>query len=335
MNFIHLSKRFYCNKSKIINKNVFEILKDTTDKLKKSNNELISNCSELESKLLVSRVLKIDDDNNNQYQLFNKKVQSRIITNEEYDQLQSFINRRLKNEPISYIIGYRYFWKNKFFCNHSTLIPRPDSETIIEKIIEESKEKGLNFKKILDLGTGTGCLLLSTLNEFKDSIGVGIDKSKEALIIANKNAIELSLDKRVFLFSLDWNDYDKNQISKLLLSKNNNNNNKDEKFDLVISNPPYISNEEFKYLNPTVTDWEPKTALIADENGLKDYKSIASFLNENRDSLLSENSLIVFEIGKGQEKDIQSIMENQYSFKYIGCKKDLNSIIRCLVFMKK
>ncbi|KAM9952883.1 hypothetical protein ACTFIW_006223 [Dictyostelium discoideum] len=334
MNFIHLSKRFYCNK--IINKNVLEILKDTKDKLLKSKNELISNYSELESKLLVSHVLKIND-HNDQYQLFNKKVQSRIISNEEYNQLQSFIERRLNNEPINYIIGYRYFWKNKFFCNHSTLIPRPDSETIIEKIIEESKEKEIKIKKILDLGTGTGCLLLSTLNEFKDSIGVGIDKSNEALIIANKNAIELSLDKRVSLLNFDWNNYDKNQISKLLSSSPSpsSSNINNEKFDLVISNPPYISNEEFKYLNPIVTEWEPKTALIADENGLKDYKSIASFLNENKDSLLSDNCLIVFEIGKGQEKDIQSIMENKYSFKYIGYKKDLNSIIRCLVFMKK
>ncbi|EGC28309.1 hypothetical protein DICPUDRAFT_44415 [Dictyostelium purpureum] len=315
------SIRFFSSNINIVvnSRGIKYIYNEINKKLKNSNNRQISEGSELESRVLISHVLDIDSS---AITLFSKKNQHRFLTNEEYSRLQELVNRRLLNEPISYLIGYRYFWKHKFHCDRSTLIPRPDSETIVEKILEEKNKNNLKFDRVLDLGTGTGCLLLSILYELDGSFGVGIDKSKESLLLANKNAKELELKDRVCFLNSDWN-HQESLVKELGQFK---------PFDLVISNPPYISIDEYKELNETVKDWEPTTALIADENGLKDYRNIGLLLKNNKE-LLSNNAQVVFEIGKGQENDIIEIMES-CGFKFTDSKKDLSSIIRCLVFTR-
>eukprot|EP01132_Coremiostelium_polycephalum_P010273 gene10273-12600_t len=220
-------------------------------------------------------------------------------------------------------VGYKYFWKYKFKCNRFTLIPRPDSETLIEQILEiYSNEK--EPKTILDFGTGTGCLLLCTLKEFPNSIGYGIDQSKEALEISQENSIELGLTKRCSFIQANWND--SKSISNFLEKTNN------PKFDLIISNPPYISPNEFQTLNDTVTKWEPKSALIANNNGLEDYENLSKLIRDR--DLLTENGKIIFEIGKGQEKDIENIMIGN-DFQLVQVKSDLTSIIRSMVFKRR
>lgn len=217
-------------------------------------------------------------------------------------------DRRKSREPISLIIGKKEFWGHDFATNKHTLDPRPDSETLIETVIGLYSNRAKKLS-ILDLGTGTGCLLLSLLSEYPNSLGLGVDISQEALNLAVKNSESLGLERR----------------GKFILS------NWDEKiegnFDIIISNPPYIKSEDIKALEPEVSNFDPLSALDGGEDGLSEYRKIASFVP----SLLKENGTIILEIGEGQEQDVQKIFETE-NLKLTEQKKDLAGIIRCLIF---
>ncbi|KAF2069762.1 hypothetical protein CYY_008914 [Polysphondylium violaceum] len=305
-----LVNHFTSSSSSINNKSlkIKDVLKETRDKLNTCSNKSIVDSSDLDSRLLVSDLLGFQDSKS--ILLLNRKQE---IDSQQYEKLQSFINKRLQSEPISYILGYKYFWKHKFNCNSSTLIPRPDSEILIETILELKNE--IDIKRVLDLGTGTGCLLLSVLDEIKDSQGFGIDQSNDALDVAKQNSIDLQLSTRSTFINANWNDI--NQFPVL------------EPFDIIISNPPYISFDEYNTLNDTVKKFEPKSALIAKENGLQDYRIIGSLIRSRK--LLNPNGFIVFEIGKDQHLDIENIMKD-FGFTLYLSKKDLSGIIRCLIF---
>jgi len=254
----------------------------------------------IDVKMLLSFLLKANTNELINY--FEKKVSYNFIK-----RFNKLIERRLKREPIANIIGKKSFWDYEFIVNKNVLTPRPDSETLIEAVLENYKDKDKNFS-ILDLGTGSGCLILTLLKIYKNANGLAIDKSKKALNIAEKNAKNLYIKRIKFL-------------------KNNWNNNIKKKFDLIISNPPYISKEEIKILEPEVNIFNPILALNGGNDGLDCYRYLAKNLMKN----CKKNTKIFLEIGKDQEKDIKNIFEKE-NFKLIKSYKDINQIIRVLYF---
>ncbi|MBL8714050.1 MAG: peptide chain release factor N(5)-glutamine methyltransferase [Alphaproteobacteria bacterium] len=209
---------------------------------------------------------------------------NRVLTDAEVKTLDGMIARRAAREPVSRIIGTRGFWKSEFKLSPQTLDPRPDSETLIEAALKYSDVPPAT---ILDLGTGTGCLLLSLLQEYPKATGLGIDISEEAAATARENAVALNLAERASFLAVDWNDW---QASA--------------PFDLVISNPPYIAPDEMAGLEPEVTKYDPVTALVGGDDGLECYRSIAALLPR----ALKKGGLVVLEIGHLQAEAVKSIL---------------------------
>lgn len=209
---------------------------------------------------------------------------NRVLTDAEVKTLDGMIARRAAREPVSRIIGTRGFWKSEFKLSPQTLDPRPDSETLIEAALKYSDAPPAT---ILDLGTGTGCLLLSLLQEYPKATGLGIDISEEAAATARENAVALNLADRASFLATDWNDW---QASA--------------PFDLVISNPPYIAPDEMAGLEPEVTKYDPVTALVGGDDGLECYRSIAALLPR----ALKRGGLVVLEIGHLQAEAVKSIL---------------------------
>lgn len=223
---------------------------------------------------------------------------------------QQLIERREKFEPIAYLVGAKEFFSLEFKVNHNTLIPRPDSETLIETVLEYFPNKNDEIK-ILDLGTGTGCLLLTLLIQYPTAIGIGIDISIDTLQIAHYNSLSLNLKNRTIFIQSDW-------ISSL--SQN-------IKYDIIVSNPPYIEQQNLQGLAEEVKNYEPNLALNGGLDGLDCYRVIAS----NIGSFLNSNGKIFLEIGYNQEEKVKEIFKNN-NIDFISEHRDLNNIIRCIVF---
>jgi len=221
-------------------------------------------------------------------------------------QFDSAIDRRCLREPVSKILGYRDFWKHRFIVNANVLDPRPDTELLIETALAETTKN--RPRRILDMGTGSGCILLSLLSEIRDSKGTGIDLSAAALEVANRNADALTLSDRVDFIVSDW-------FSAL-----------DETFNLVVSNPPYISTTENVTLSPEVIDWDPKAALFAGMDGLQAYRKIASGLA----AVLKPDGTALFEIGFGQAASVTAIFK-EAGFRRVSSRLDMRGIERCLI----
>ncbi|AIL65094.1 Release factor glutamine methyltransferase [Rickettsiales bacterium Ac37b] len=234
----------------------------------------------------------------------------KTLTHNEWLFYQQLITRRTKFEPIVHLTGIKEFFSLEFRVNKNTLIPRPDSETLIETVLKYFPDKSVPLK-ILDLGTGTGCLILTLLNLYFNSTGLGIDLSIEALKIARFNSIHLTLDSYVLFVQNSWCNSLSNQA----------------KYDVIISNPPYISHEELQKLDNEVKDYEPNLALDGGQDGLDCYREIASTIID----FLSKNGKIFLEIGQGQEESVKQIFK-AHNMNCISEHKDLNQIIRCLVF---
>jgi len=198
----------------------------------------------LDSEILLSTTLKLD---RSQLLLnLDKKIE-----NQEKKIFFNFIKRRRKNEPIAYITGYKEFWKNKFKVNKNVLIPRPDTETIIEQVLNELDIN--SSKKILDIGTGSGCIIISILIERKRCFGMGIDISKNAVKLAKYNAKIQHIDNRIKFFNSDIDNF------------------YGDKYDLIISNPPYIKHHKINGLEKDIKNHEPKVAL---DGGIDGYNKI-------------------------------------------------------------
>lgn len=232
------------------------------------------------------------------------------IEQSDFDAVLKNISLRASRMPISHIIGSREFCGLNFQVTQHTLDPRADSETIVELVHETFKDKTKPYK-IVDIGTGTGCLLLSLLKTFPNSTGVGIDISNEALEVAKNNANKLGLAKHA-----------KFMLNDLLRGL-------DRKFDIVISNPPYIKTCEIASLQPEVSKFEPNLALDGGKDGLKCYVEIAKNIN----NITTKDSIVFFEFGIGQEFEVQKIFEEQ-GFKLLAFKKDLSAITRCISLTK-
>lgn len=230
----------------------------------------------------------------------------RNLSESELKQYLGFVARRSKREPASHILQKREFWSRDFFVNQHVLDPRPDSETLIAAVLEyaASLEVPLN---ILDLGTGSGCLLLTLLKELDGARGVGVDYSEAALRVAVHNARSLEIQTRADFLKSSW--FDK----------------VDGQFDIIISNPPYIERGAIELLQPEVRDFEPRQALDGGLDGLDCYRHII----EQAAQYLIKSGFIIFEVGAGQADDVAGLLRDE-KFKNIQLYSDLAGIKRCV-----
>jgi release factor glutamine methyltransferase len=217
-----------------------------------------------------------------------------------------FIVRRVDREPVSRILGRREFWSLDFHLSPATLDPRPDSETLIDEALAGIADKKAPLS-ILDLGTGTGCLLLALLSELPNAAGTGIDRSEEAVATATANARRLGFGQRARFAVGDWG-------AGLA-----------ERFDLVVSNPPYIPDAEIETLAPEVVRFDPLAALAGGPDGLDAYRTIVAQLP----NLLKSNGKVIFEVGAGQAADIVALLVTA-GFSGIGTRCDLARVERAV-----
>ena len=253
---------------------------------------------QLDSELVLSNLLKKQREN----LIINstKKVSQNTVNN-----FNKLITRRSAKEPLAYILKKKEFWSKIFFVNRNTLIPRPETELLCESVIKTIKNKKLF---ILDIGTGTGCVLLSILSEIKKSRGIGIDISKKAIDVAKKNSNNLKLNKRAKFFSRPLEDI------------------YGYKFDLVVSNPPYIRTCDIKNLSDDVRRFEPKIALDGGKDGLDVVKKVIY----KSKTILKKLGWLALEIGHGQYYKVSQILKEQ-SFREELLVKDYRNNIRCIL----
>ena len=239
-----------------------------------------------------------------------------LLTNDEYKVSQketsdylNFILRRKHHEPLSYIIKRKEFWSLGFNVNHNVLIPRPETETIVEQVVRRFKGKGsLN---ILDIGTGSGCILLSILKELKNSYGTGIDKSFKALTIAKKNSRKLNLLQRAKFIHCDVDNFNFGN------------------YDVIVSNPPYICSRRIGYLDEDIKGFEPRMALDGGSSGLETITKVIIKAKK----LLKTRGHLFMEIGNGQSRMVSSVLIKN-GFRLVKKFFDYNKTIRCIMSTK-
>ena len=239
-----------------------------------------------------------------------------LLTNDEYKVSQketsdylNFILRRKHHEPLSYIIKRKEFWSLGFNVNHNVLIPRPETETIVEQVVRRFKGKGsLN---ILDIGTGSGCILLSILKELRNSYGTGIDKSFKALTIAKKNSRKLNLLQRAKFIHCDVDNFNFGN------------------YDVVVSNPPYICSHRINYLSEDIKGFEPRMALDGGSSGLETITKVIIKAKK----LLKTGGHLFMEIGDGQSRMVSSVLIKN-GFRLVKKFFDYNKTIRCIMSTK-
>jgi len=269
------------------------------NKILKSNN-IIS--YKIDSELLLARALN--------------KSREEILTNlnftldqKEFCTFKRLLIRRKQKEPLAYIFNQKDFWKYNFLVNKDVLIPRPETEIIVEEVLKLTNYN--SSKLFLDVGTGSGCLILSILKERPHLLGTAIDISKKALKIAINNAKMHHLENKIKFINID-------------IDKFNNN-----KYDFIVSNPPYINEINFKRLGANVKLFEPTIALKAGLDGLKIIENII----KKSEKLLKKNGKLIFEIGENQESKVKKLlMENKFYINKV-CK-DLRSFPRVIVSTK-
>jgi len=274
--------------------NVSELLNSGTKMLKQNKIET----HQLDSELVLSSLLKKKREN--LLINLNEEVSKNII-----DDFVKLIFRRANREPLAYILENKEFWSKDFFVDRNTLIPRPETELLCESVIKIFKNKNLN---ILDMGTGTGCIILSILSEIKGAKGIGVDISRNAIKVAKKNANKLGLNKRVKFFNKSLEDI------------------YGYKFDLIVSNPPYIKTSDIKNLSDDVKRFEPKIALDGGKDGLDVIKKVIY----NSSTILKKLGILALEIGYGQYYKTSQILKKK-NFKEELLVKDYKNNVRCIL----
>lgn len=247
-------------------------------------------------RVLLAYVMDVDRG------LLGAKLQDQA-TSDQITCFKAAIGQRKKRQPVSQIIGVREFWGRDFVVTPDVLDPRPDTETVIEEVL-----KGDTPLSILDLGTGTGCILLTLLAEHPDARGQGVDQSLQALQVAKANATALGVSNRVELKQSNWF------------------SNVTGKYDIIVSNPPYISAEAMEQIAPEVRDWEPRIALTPEGDGLNAYRAIAA----DAMKYLTPQGRIFLEIGWDQSKDVLEIF-NDAGYINGYCRQDLAGKDRVIV----
>ena len=256
---------------------------------------------ELDAQLLLSDIMKVKRE----YLIINNKlnISKKIIG--KYDLA---IKRRIKREPVAYITGKKEFWNDSYLVNRGTLIPRPETELLIYKVVNFFKHKKIN---ILDIGTGSGCILLSILKELNFARGIGIDVSSKAIKTAEVNSKNLKLSNRSKFRAVNLDEFNLG------------------KYDLIVSNPPYIPSRELKKLSKDIINYEPKIALDGGNDGLDLIKKVIY----KSKYLLKRNGLLALEIGNGQYKKAANLL-NVHSFREITKVYDFNHNVRCIITTK-
>ena len=258
--------------------------------------------SDLDSQILMSKA--INKEKKFIILNFNKKLSKKNL---EY--FYNLIDQRANGKPIAYIVEKKDFWKYEFLVSKDVLIPRPDTEIIIEQVLELTKNKNkLNF---LDIGVGSGCILLSILKEKKSFYGTGIDISNKCLNITKVNGHKLGVINRVKLFKSDIDNF---QYGK---------------YDLVISNPHYIKKNDLKYLEKDIIGFEPKKALDGGVDGLSEIRKVINKSSE----LVKKNGFLILEIGFNQKNKVKRILQNK-RFYIKKIVKDLSNNDRCIISVK-
>ena len=225
--------------------------------------------------------------------------------------MSQLIERRKNKEPVAYILNKKDFWNETYFVDQRALIPRPETEILIEMVLKKIKDKS-KVLQLLDIGCGSGCLLISCLRELKKSIGIGLDISSDALAVSKINVKNYKLNKRVELH--------KESIFNFLTLK---------KFDLILSNPPYLSSAEYDNLEIDVKNFEPKTALKGGHDGTSHYKKIITFASMS----LKKNGLLALELGDQQFFKIKEMLAEN-SFRVLDKYRLINGEIRCILASK-
>ena len=256
----------------------------------------------LDSELLLSNVLKLEREE----LLINLDKE---IYGKSFNYFKKLINRRIKREPIAYILKKKEFWKYKFYVNKNVLIPRPETELIVEEALKITDP--YCSKSILDVGTGSGCIIISLLKERPNLRGKAIDISKKAIKIAEYNAKMHHLENKICFINID--------IDKF----------KDNKYDLIVSNPPYISDFDLKRLDNNIKLFEPATALKAGIDGLNEIRKLI----KKSKNLLKINGKLIFEIGKNQVNEVRKILYSNNFYLNEICK-DIQSYPRVIVSTK-
>ncbi len=276
------------------------ILKEIQRKLCNNFSTIGIETPELDARIILKEVLSLDDKD-----LILKE--SLDIPEEMIEKIIAIESRRLNGEPISKIFKKRDFYNSTFVISNDVLDPRPETELIVE--IANNYINKNEVKNILDLGTGSGCILLSILNENRMINGLGIDLSKEAISIAKQNSKKLNLETQSNFLVSNW------------MSSVN------YKYDLVVSNPPYIASEDIKKLSKSVKIYDPILSLDGGDDGLNSYRLIASDLKR----IISMNALIIIEIGYNQSLQVIDIFKKN-DFKLIKKYNDINGLDRVLTF---
>ena len=257
---------------------------------------------QLDSEILLSNLIKRDK----KHIILNPKE---LLNSKQLNKFKSLIERRKKGEPIAYLINKKEFWKDEFFVNKDVLIPRPDTELIIEQVLKiYSKEEQL---QALDIGTGSGCILLSILKERPNFYGTGIDISKKSINVSKFNAKQLNLMNRVKFFNSSVDNF------------------KIGKYDLIVSNPPYIELLNLKYLEKDVVNFEPKLAL---SGGLDGFSKIRKVISKAK-KLIKKNGKFILEIGFNQKNKVKQILKEE-GFYVNKAVKDYGNNDRCIVSTK-
>jgi release factor glutamine methyltransferase len=256
---------------------------------------------ELDARILLAFVTREDPA-----QIF---VSEKELTQQQSEQLRIVRARRLAHESVARIIGKRAFWAFDFELSHATLEPRPDSETIIEAVLEHLGTRCSESFNSIDLGTGSGALLLSLLHECPQAFGVGVDLSFEALATAQKNAKANALDSRARFICANW-----------LAACNGT-------FDVIIANPPYIPSAECESLEKDVRLYDPLLALDGGKDGLNAYRALAA----QGLPFLDAKGIFVLEVGYNQAKEVISLFTD-CGYRLLGVKADLAGHARVVVF---
>ncbi|MDC0234534.1 peptide chain release factor N(5)-glutamine methyltransferase [Candidatus Pelagibacter sp.] len=256
----------------------------------------------LDAEILMAKVLGA----NREYIILNN---NKGLEDQNFENFKSLIKERANRKPIAYLLNNKYFWNNEFYVNKNTLIPRPDTEIIVEQILNYTKNK--NSLNILDIGVGSGCILLSILKERKKFTGIGIDISKNSLDICKFNAKKLLVEKRTKLFKSD--------VDKFTQGK----------YDLIVSNPPYIKSNNLKYLESDVLKFEPKLALDGGLDGLSVIRKVIKKSSE----LIKRKGKFILEIGFDQKNKVIKLL-NEKGFYINSTIKDYAKNDRCIVSTK-
>ena len=256
----------------------------------------------LDSEVLMTSTVNKDK----KYIILNLK---KTLNDKDLSYFNELIKRRTKGEPIAYLINKKEFWNTEFYINNDVLIPRPDTELIIEQVLKIYSKN--SYCRTLDIGLGSGCILLSILKERKNFYGTGIDISKKSLDISRINAKKLNLDSRVKFYKSDIDKFAKG------------------KYDIIVSNPPYIKSSDLKYLENDVINFEPKLALDGGIDGLSEIRKVIKKSSE----LIKKKGKLILEIGFDQRNKVIKLLNNK-GFYINSTLKDLAKNDRCIVSTK-